>query len=96
MSGPYEVKDSKRFHQMDSLGQKPIRIQGIITASGWNEDGGVEAVSISTFDEDQYLVLRNDMGERIMRLLHEEVEVDGFVSESEGRKVIKIWKYRLI
>ena len=81
---------------MDPFGQKPIRIQGIIIPSGWDEDGSIEAVSISTFDEDQYFVVRNAMSERIMGLLHEEVEVDGFVSESEGAKYIKIWNYRLI
>ena len=81
---------------MDPVDAKPIRIQGIITPAGWGEDGGIEAVSISTLDEDQYFVLKDDMNDRILDFLHEEVEVDGYLSESGGRKCIKIWNYRLI
>jgi hypothetical protein len=83
-------------YPMNQQCRKPIRIQGIITPVVRDEEGGIMPVSIATFDEEQYLVLRNERSEQLPGLLHEEVEVDGFVSEAGGRKYIKIWTYRVI
>jgi hypothetical protein len=94
--GCFKLKGNERFHPMDPCDRKAIRIQGIVTPAGWGEDGIIEAVSVATFDKDQYLVLKDEMTERMLEFLHEEVEVDGFLSESGGRKCIKIWNYRLI
>ena len=63
--------------------QKPdlelFKIQGLIIPSAWDKEGNVLAVAVSTFDEDEFLVHRDEKGEQLLGLLREEVEVSGVV-----------------
>lgn len=78
---------------MEIIDYKPIRIQGLVTPSGWDENGNVTAVSISTFTEDEYLVEKDEISNRLRSVLHEKVEILGKFSEKFGRKTIKVKKY---
>ena len=63
--------------------------------AGWDEKGNVVAISISTFDEDEYLILKDDHSDKFFSLIREEVEVEGTVIEINGGKQIKIKRYRI-
>ena len=73
-----------------------MRIRGLITPAGWDETGNIIALSIATFDEDEYFVLRDKMSEPMMSLLREEVEVDGTVTRLNTRNQIKVKTFRHI
>ena len=70
-------------------------IQGLIIPSAWDKEGNVLAVTISTFDEDEYLVERDEKGKQLIGLLREEVEVNGVVGIKDGVKTIKVKEYVL-
>lgn len=72
-----------------------FKIQGLIIPSAWDKEGNVLAVVVSTFDEDEYLVERDEKGEQLFGLLREEVEVSGVVGIKDGIKTIKVKKYFL-
>ena len=48
------------------------------------------AAAIATQDENEYRIENGGMGEKLLGLIHEEVNVSGEVREQEGRKVIKV------
>ena len=73
-----------------------VKIQGLVSPADWDEEGNVIAVSIATFDEDEYFVLRNSMGQKILPLLHKVVEIDGAVKQINKRKHIEIAEFHLI
>ena len=72
-----------------------FHIQGLIIPVAWDEKGNVLAVAISTFDEDEYLIDRDEKGEQLLGLLREEVKVSGVVGLKDGVKTIKVTEYVL-
>lgn len=78
---------------MGSIEYKPIKIKGLVTPSGWDENGNVTAISIATFTEDEYFVEKGNISNQLRYLLHEEVEVSGEFTKKFGRKSIKVKKY---
>lgn len=73
----------------------PVRIRGLVTPSEWDENGDIISVSISTFDEEEYLVDRDEKGDGLLPFLHREMEIFGFVRKDGRSKRIKIKRYRL-
>jgi len=80
---------------MSHGGHKQITIRGIIVPSEWDDTGNVISVSISTFNEDEYLVDKDSISKKLLSYIREGVEVSGFVREEEGIKRIKIKRYRI-
>ncbi|NQT54821.1 MAG: hypothetical protein HQ551_01175 [Desulfobacteraceae bacterium] len=78
-------------------GNNLVTIRGILVPVDWDEKGNVVSVSVSTYDEDEYLIKieRHKKGEELLSLIRKEVEVSGLVHEHEGSKIITVKKYRL-
>ena len=74
---------------------KQITVRGLIVPSEWDDKGGVISISISTFNEDEYLIDKDRMSKKLLSHIREGVEVSGFVREDEGVKRIKIERYRI-
>jgi hypothetical protein len=71
-------------------------IVGIIVANQVGEDDRVNAIIISTDDED-YEVDMSGMGEDLLDFLDEEVEVTGIVEEeSDGTQLITVTSYEVL
>jgi|YNPNPStandDraft_1061719.scaffolds.fasta_scaffold03155_5 hypothetical protein len=76
---------------------KLVRISGIVTAAGWDDDAAITAVSISTRDEQEYLVVNRGKGRELLGLVQKEVEVTGTVRKKEdGTRLLTIRSYRLV
>ena len=73
----------------------PVRIRGLVTPSGWDENGKILSISISTFDEQEYVVDKDEKGEGLLPLLHKEIELFGIIRKEGRSKRIQIEKYRL-
>ena len=71
-------------------------IQGLIIPVEWDEKGNPLSVAVATFDEDEYLVHRDEKGDHLLGMLRKEVEVSGVVGMKDGGKTIKIKDYVLI
>ena len=74
---------------------KQITIRGLILPSEWDDAGNAISISISAFNEDEYLVDRDSVSKKLLSYIREGVEASGFVREEEGIKRIKIKKYRI-
>ncbi|MFH1351678.1 MAG: hypothetical protein ABII26_12205 [Pseudomonadota bacterium] len=68
-------------------------VKGIVIPVEWDEKGNVMALSISTHDEDEYLVTRDAKGEELMGFMREEVEVIGLLKMEQNRKILTVKKY---
>ena len=64
-----------------------ITVHGLIIPIEWDEGGNVAAIAVSTFDEDEYLIELDEMGERLMALLREEIALVGLYRLRGGRKI---------
>jgi len=80
---------------LNHLDQKQITIRGLIVPSEWDDTGNVISISISAFNEDEYLIDKDSVSKKLLSYMREGVEVSGFVREEEGIKRIKIKKYRI-
>ena len=69
---------------------KLTKISGIVIPVDWDEKGNVIAAAIATRDEDEYRIEKSGMGEKLLGLIHEVVNVSGEVRTQEGRKIIKV------
>lgn len=74
---------------------KQITIRGLVVPSEWDDTGNVISISISTFNEDEYLIDKDSVSNKLLSYMREGVEVSGFVREEEGIKKIKIKQYRI-
>jgi len=73
-----------------------VKVCGIITASGWDEENHVTSVTLSMADEMEYLIHQDNKGRQLLRFLQKEVEVTGLVEEDPfGKKKIKILSYEI-
>lgn len=96
-----------RFHDEDRMGimrdktktkekrRNGITLQGVIIPVEWDEDGNVTTVSVSTFDEDSYIVDNSERGRDLIGFVRSEVEVTGFVEDGGGEKIVRVTDYSL-
>lgn len=72
------------------------RMQGIITASGWDEENNVTSITLSTADEMEYPIHQDNKGKQLLRFLQKEVVVTGVLDEDAlGRKKLRILSYSI-
>jgi hypothetical protein len=71
------------------------RIAGVIVPADWDRQGNVTGVSISTFDEEEYLVQEQAKGAELIQHLRKDAEVVGWVEVERGKKKITVKHYRL-
>jgi hypothetical protein len=74
-----------------------VTITGIVTAADWDEHDDIIAVTISTADEDEYLVDGTPKGEELLELVCKNVSVTGTVEDDgDGEKIISIKSYEVL
>jgi len=78
-------------HDNDSL----ARITGVIVPADWDRQGNVIGVSISGFDEQEYLVQKQARGAELIQHVRQDAEVVGWVEGERGKKKITVKHYRL-
>ena len=79
------------------VNKKKVTLTGIITAVDWDEDDNVIAVSISTPDEEEYIIEDTPEGEELLDLVFQNVRVTGVIEEDEyGDKIIIIESYEVL
>lgn len=77
----------------DRTDSRLIKLRGLVTPAGWDEEGKVIALAISTFDEDEYFVKKNQAEARLYPFLRKEIEVTGVMLEADGKKWIEVRNY---
>ncbi len=81
-----EIIDKKN----DLSGEKNrVFLKGLVVPSLWNDSGSVTGISLSTFNEEIYLIENNKKGRDLIGYLGKEVEVEGVLaSEGLSKKII--------
>lgn len=72
---------------MSKLPEK-VFISGLVIPSEWNKDGQALEVVIKTFDEDEYFIAENKSTTKLLKLLREQVEIDGIVIKKGLKKYL--------
>ncbi len=80
-----------RRNKEDSL----ATIAGVIIPADWDFHGNVTGVSISAFDEQEYLVKEQVKGAELLQHVRKHAEVVGWVEVEQGKKKITVKHYRL-
>jgi len=76
--------------------QKEETVAGVVSATEWDDEDNVTAVSIIT-DDDEYIVELNKMAEELFDFLEEDVEVTGIVeTDRDGSKRIAVTSYEVL
>ncbi|MGA1845375.1 MAG: hypothetical protein ACMUIS_12495 [bacterium] len=79
------------------VNKKKVTLTGIITAVDWDEDDNVIAVSISTPDEEEYIIEDTPEGEELLDLVFQNIRVTGVIEEDEyGDKIITVESYEVL
>ena len=77
-------------------GNEPVTVMGIVIPIEWDEHGNPLATTISTPGEREYLVEHDSMGEALLGLVRQEIEVIGVLRKcSKGGSRIRVSSYRL-
>jgi len=71
-------------------------VRGILVATDWDANGSILAVAVSTADEREYVIWKDQSWEKVLPLLRQEVEVSGPLVGQEFGNVIRIREFRLI
>ena len=72
-----------------------MRGRGVIIPVEWDENGNVVAIAISTHGEDEYIIEDEGKGEELKALIRQEVEVFGEARRRDGKRYIKVTKYKV-
>ena len=67
-----------------------ITIRGIVIPVDWDEKGKVVGLAISTFNEDEYLVERDEKGAKLMRFIRQEVAIRSVLERGEDGQIITV------
>ncbi len=86
------MKDKKKTKEKRGVG---ITLQGVIIPVAWDEDGNVTTVSVSTFNEDSYIVDHTEKGRDLIGFIQSEVEVTGFIDDANDAKIVRVIDYSL-
>lgn len=74
-----------------------VQLEGVITPTDWDEDDNIISISISTPDEQEYIVKEDPVGDELIDLVYGFVKVRGILAEDEfGNKSISVESYELI
>lgn len=73
-----------------------VVLRGLITPDGWDENGNVVAIALSSFDEEEYLIDKDETGMELFSLLRAKVQISGIVRNEDGVKRITVETYLVI
>ena len=72
-------------------------IEGLIIPAQWGEDGRVNAVIISTFDEREYRVQTSSIGDELMNQMQKRVRAKGRIGKDDRTRLyIDVVDYTII
>jgi len=67
-----------------------------VIPADWDEEGDAIAVAVSSLDEQEYFIERDEKGKELLQLMQQEVEVSGTVRKAtRGHKIIRVKSYGL-
>ena len=74
-----------------------VVIRGLLIPADWDEGGGVIAIAISTYSEEEYRIDRNPKGDELFAFVRQSVKIAGPVKmDDRGRKSIRVEKYEIL
>ena len=77
--------------------ENEITVKGSVYGVAWDEKGTVTAVSIITTEGDELFVVRNPIGDELLKLVEQNVKATGAVLiDKNGRKNFTIYKYEVV
>jgi 5S rRNA maturation endonuclease (ribonuclease M5) len=77
-------------------GENLSTVRGVVIPVDWDESGNAISVAISSHDENEYHVNKDEKGKQLLALTQEEVEVSGIVREKEDKRLISVKEYSVI
>jgi 5S rRNA maturation endonuclease (ribonuclease M5) len=77
-------------------GENLTTVRGVVIPVDWDESGNAISVAISSHDENEYHVNKDEKGKQLLGLTQEEVEVSGVVREKEDKRLISVKEYSVI
>ena len=80
---------------LDPLYYRKVTVRGILLPSEWDESGAVIALTLFTFDEDEYRVERDETMQELLNVLRHELLVEGHFRWEQDRKIIRISEFNL-
>lgn len=72
-----------------------VTVRGMLLPSEWDESGSVIALTLFTFDEDEYRVERDETMRELLNVLRRELLVEGHFRWEQDCKVIRISEFNL-
>ncbi|MBW2710238.1 MAG: hypothetical protein JRD04_13465 [Deltaproteobacteria bacterium] len=75
---------------------RKITVKGILLPSEWDESGAVIALTLFTFDEDEYRVERNETTRELLDVLRHELLVEGYSRWEQDRKILRVTEFCLL
>lgn len=88
--GPDHSQPVRCAADAEDLRPNLITVRGIVIPVDWDRKGNVAAVALSAYNEDEYLIEKDENGAALEAFMREEVEVVGIVREAEGRHIITV------
>ena len=72
----------------ESQSPEPITIHGLVVPAEWDEEGRPMTLSITTFNEEEY-VIDKEAGDRLLDSLGKELLISGVLQEIGKKKFLK-------
>ena len=69
--------------------------RGIILPTAWDERGNATAITLSTFNEEEFVIDTSDKNKHLFSHIGKEIWAEGQIGKQGQRKTIKIRKYSL-
>jgi len=88
--GPDHRQPATCAADVENLQSNLITVRGIVVPIDWDRKGNVAAMALSAYNEDEYLIEKDENGAALEAFMREEVEVVGIVREAEGRQIITV------
>lgn len=77
--------------------RETVTLQGLILPDRWGETGDVVGLKIATFDEGEYVILNDEMGQRLIQYLRRKVIARGhFVGSAPEEKALKVLRFHVV
>jgi hypothetical protein len=87
---------SKEVIKENGIGDELTTVRGIVIPVDWNDEGNALAVAILGAGEEEHFVEQDEEGKKLLKLMQQEVEVSGTVTEAiQGHKVITVKSHGL-
>lgn len=91
---PQEKTKGNRKYKKQEKREAQSLIEGIITASGWDDNGKVTEIKLQTIEEDEYHIINGDLFSGLVRKY---VLVSGNIgTQKNGTKTIHIKKCTIL